>query len=76
MCKKSELQILARGYVIFDLKDDPGFECINFTAYIIIIDLPKRICAGYTPMVHCHTAHIPCRFTEILRKIQEKLVKL
>ncbi|KAF0881646.1 EF1A factor, partial [Crocuta crocuta] len=28
-----------------------------------------QISAGYTPVLHCHTAHIACKFAELKEKI-------
>lgn len=33
---------------------------------------PGEIHAGYTPVTDCHTAHVSCRFAEILQKIDRR----
>ena len=59
---------LKRGYVCSDSKNDPAKEATSFTAQIIIFSHPGQIYKGYTPVLDCHTAHISCRFEEIISK--------
>ena len=33
---------------------------------------PGQISAGYAPVVDCHTAHIACKFRELLEKIDRR----
>lgn len=33
---------------------------------------PGQIHAGYAPVLDCHTAHIACKFTELLEKIDRR----
>ena len=33
---------------------------------------PGQIKAGYTPIIHCHTAHVPCEFAELLEKVDRR----
>ena len=63
---------LKRGYVCGDAMNDPPKEVENFIAHIVALFHPGRICKGYVPMVHCHTAHIACKFTEIKHKLDRK----
>ena len=63
---------LKRGYVCGDAMNDPPKEVENFTAHIIVLAHPGRICQGYAPMVHCHTSHIACKFTEIKHILDRK----
>lgn len=60
---------LRRGYVCGSAKNDPPKEVESFLAQILILNHPGKIEVGYTPVVHCHTAHIACRFDEIQTKI-------
>ena len=32
---------------------------------------PGQIKKGYAPVLDCHTAHIPCKFTEIINKMDK-----
>ena len=33
---------------------------------------PGQICAGYSPVLDCHTAHIACRFNELKEKLDRR----
>ena len=63
-----------RGYVAGDSKVDPPSAVEEFTAQIIVLRDRgiHRISVGYTPVVHCHTAHVPCRFVELKEKIDRR----
>lgn len=39
---------------------------------MIILNHPGEIHAGYAPVLDCHTAHIACKFTELLEKIDRR----
>ena len=36
---------------------------------------PGEISAGYTPVIDCHTAHVACRFDELIEKIDRRTGK-
>jgi len=55
-----------------DSKNDPPIETADFTAQVIILNHPGSIHNGYSPVLDCHTAHISCRFAEILSKIDRR----
>jgi elongation factor 1-alpha len=63
---------LRRGFVAGDSKNDPPVETDNFTAQVIILNHPGEIKAGYTPVLDCHTAHIACKFAELLEKTDRR----
>jgi len=63
---------LRRGFVAGDSKADPPRETVDFTAQVIILNHPGEIHAGYTPVLDCHTAHIACKFAEILEKVDRR----
>jgi len=63
---------LRRGFVCGDSKQDPPKSCENFTAQVIILNHPGEIHQGYSPVLDCHTAHIACKFSEILQKIDKR----
>jgi elongation factor 1-alpha len=63
---------LRRGFVAGDSKNDPPKETVDFTAQVIILNHPGEIHAGYTPVLDCHTAHIACKFAEILEKVDRR----
>jgi len=63
---------LRRGNVAGDSKNDPPQETEDFTAQVIILNHPGEIKAGYTPVLDCHTAHIACKFAELIEKIDRR----
>nr|ACO50116.1 elongation factor 1 alpha [Reclinomonas americana] len=73
--KNVSVKDIRRGYVASDSKNDPAKEATSFTAQVIILNHPGQIAAGYTPVLDCHTAHIACRFNELLQKIDRRTGK-
>jgi elongation factor 1-alpha len=73
--KNVAVKDLRRGYVASDSKNDPAQETANFTAQVIVLNHPGEICAGYTPVLDCHTAHIACKFAELLQKVDRRTGK-
>jgi len=63
---------IRRGMVAGDSKNDPPIETADFTAQVIILNHPGSIHNGYSPVLDCHTAHISCRFAEILTKVDRR----
>ena len=39
---------------------------------MIILNHPGQISAGYAPVLDCHTAHIACKFLELVEKIDRR----
>ncbi|KAJ7766129.1 translation elongation factor [Mycena metata] len=66
---------IRRGSVASDWKDDPAREAVSFTAQVIVLNHPGQIAAGYTPVLDCHTAHIACKFAELLDKVDRRTNK-
>jgi len=66
---------IRRGFVTSDTKNDPAKEAGSFIAQVIVLNHPGQISAGYTPVVDCHTAHVSCKFTELLAKIDRRTNK-
>ncbi|CAI6726357.1 AKR_HP2_G0052960.mRNA.1.CDS.1 [Saccharomyces cerevisiae] len=62
------LRKIRRGNVCGDAKNDPPKGCASFNATVIVLNHPGQISAGYSPVLDCHTAHIACRFDELLEK--------
>lgn len=52
--------------------DNPPTVAKEFIARIIVVYHPTAIAVGYTPVMHAHTAHVPCKFVEILRKVNPR----
>ena len=74
--KNVAVRDLRRGFVASDNKQDPARETANFTAQVIVLNHPGEIRAGYTPVLDCHTAHIACKFFELLEKVDRRTGKL
>lgn len=74
--KNVSVKDLKRGFVASDSKNDPAKEAQDFTAQVIVLNHPGQINAGYTPVLDCHTAHIACKFFELLEKIDRRTGKV
>merc|ERR1712096_176603 len=70
--KNVSVKEIRRGMVAGDSKNDPPKGCENFTAQVIVLNHPGQICAGYSPVLDCHTAHIACKFSELKEKIDRR----
>jgi len=73
--KNVSVKELRRGFVASDSKNSPAKEAASFNAQVIILNHPGQIAAGYTPVLDCHTAHIACKFSELLEKIDRRTGK-
>jgi len=73
--KSVSVKEIRRGMVAGDTKNDPPKGCENFHAQVIILNHPGEIHAGYTPVLDCHTAHIACKFNELVEKIDRRTGK-
>ena len=67
-----DVKDLRRGFVASDTNNDPALNTVSFIAQVVIISHPHGIDAGFTPVLHCHTASIACKFAEILEKIDRR----
>ncbi|KCZ70895.1 translation elongation factor 1A (EF-1A/EF-Tu) [Candidatus Methanoperedens nitroreducens] len=52
--------------------DKPPVVAEEFTAQIVVLQHPSAIAAGYTPVIHCHTAQVAGTVTAILKKLDPK----
>jgi elongation factor 1-alpha len=73
--KSVSVKEIRRGMVCGDTKNDPPKGCDTFRAQVIILNHPGEIHAGYTPVLDCHTAHIACKFNELVEKIDRRTGK-
>ena len=51
---------------------DPPTVAKSFIAQIMVLNHPSVITKGYTPVFHCYTAQVACRFDEIQKKLDPK----
>lgn len=70
--KNVSVKDIKRGNVCGDSKNDPPKGCEFFNAQVIVMNHPNEIKAGYAPVLDCHTAHIACKFLELLEKIDRR----
>jgi len=70
--KNLSVKDLRRGFVASDSKNDPAIEAASFQAQVIVLNHPGEIQPGYTPVLDCHTAHIACKFSEFLEKVDRR----
>ncbi|KAE8542834.1 elongation factor 1-alpha [Cryptococcus deuterogattii 99/473] len=74
--KNVSIKDIRRGNVCGDSKNDPPMEAASFNAQVIVLNHPGQIGAGYTPVLDCHTAHIACKFAELVEKIDRRTGKV
>merc|ERR1711881_262724 len=70
--KNVSVKDIRRGNVCSDSKNGPAKESKSFNAQVIVLNHPGEIQKGYTPVLDCHTAHIACKFSELLEKIDRR----
>jgi elongation factor 1-alpha len=63
---------IRRGTVCGDSSNDAPQRCAEFKAQIHVVNHPGEIAPGYCPVLDCHTAHIACKFAELLEKIDSR----
>lgn len=52
--------------------NNPPTVAKSFKAQIMVLNHPSVITKGYTPVFHCYTAQVACRFDEIVAKLDPK----
>merc|ERR1712220_22339 len=70
--KNVSVKDIRRGNVASDSKNDPAKEAKSFKAQVIVLNHPGEIGNGYSPVLDCHTAHIACKFQELVEKIDRR----
>merc|ERR1712225_173401 len=73
--KNVSVKEIRRGNVAGDSKNDPPKGAESFNAQVIVLNHPGQVGAGYAPVLGCHTAHIACKFGELLEKIDRRTGK-
>merc|ERR1719204_268820 len=73
--KNVSVEDIKRGYVTSDSKNKPATGVSDFTAQVIVLNHPGQVSNGYSPVLDCHTAHIACKFAEILEKVDRRTGK-
>merc|ERR1711934_660619 len=73
--KNVSVKDIKRGYVTSDSKNKPASGVQDFTAQVIVLNHPGQVSNGYSPVLDCHTAHIACKFAEILEKVDRRTGK-
>merc|ERR1712127_817306 len=73
--KNVSVKDIKRGYVTSDSKNKPASGVSDFTAQVIVLNHPGQVSNGYSPVLDCHTAHIACKFSEILEKVDRRTGK-
>merc|ERR1712189_68229 len=73
--KNVSVKDIKRGYVASDSKNKPATGVSDFTAQVIVLNHPGQVSNGYSPVLDCHTAHIACKFAEILEKVDRRTGK-
>ncbi len=66
-----EKEQIKRGDVA-GLVSSPPTVVTEFTGQIIVLQHPTAISAGYSPVLHTHTAQVPVKFKKILKKLDPK----
>merc|ERR1712100_621437 len=74
--KNVSVKEIKRGNVCGDAKKDPPQNCKDFQAQVIITNHPGKVCAGYAPVLDCHTAHIACKFITLEQKMDRRSGKV
>jgi len=73
--KNVSVKEIRRGNVAGDSKNDPRKGAESFNAQVILMNHPGQVGNGYAPVLDCHTAHIACKFAELIQKIDRRTGK-
>ncbi len=56
--------------------DNPPTIVEEFTGKVIILESPTYITPGFTPVIHCQSAHVPGEVVELKQKVDSKTGKV
>ncbi len=62
---------IKRGYVV-GYPDNPPTVADEIIAQVVILNHPTAIAAGYTPVIHIHTATVAGKFVELIAKLDPR----
>lgn len=71
----SNAKNLKKGMVVGEKANNPPKGVESFQAQVIIMNHPKKIQPGYTPVIDCHTSHLACKFEKFLQKLNARTLK-
>jgi elongation factor 1-alpha len=71
-----DLNDIRRGYVASDPNNLPAFRVTSFESQIIILTNSSRISNGYSSIIYCHKAHVPCLWKQIKATIDSRTGKI
>jgi len=66
-----ERKDISRGDVASSV-NSPTTVAKEFIGQIYVIYHPTALAAGYTPVLHAHTAQVACRFVELINKLDPR----
>ncbi|XP_060556088.1 elongation factor 1-alpha-like [Ruditapes philippinarum] len=67
-----DVKDIRKGFLCGETSRDPPKKVQLFTAQMVILQHPGVIKKGYTPMLHCHTACVPVKFSELKERCDRK----
>ncbi|KAJ8310479.1 hypothetical protein KUTeg_012344 [Tegillarca granosa] len=66
------LKDIKKGDVCGEIYKDPPQKVDNFTAQIFVLNRSQPFKKGYTPIIHCHTAMVACKVTDIRERTDRR----
>ena len=67
--KNINVKDIKRRYVTADSKSKPATGVRDITTQVIVLSHSVQESNIYSPVLNCYTAHIVCKFADILEKI-------
>ncbi|KAM3187649.1 hypothetical protein ACTXT7_001923 [Hymenolepis weldensis] len=72
LVKEIPANAIAFGNIVGDSNNNPPKPAIDFTVLICILDYPGEIGVGFAFSLNCNDARVPCKFIELLEKIDPR----